>query len=124
MESILTSVKKMLGITEEYEHFDADLIMHINSVFMILNQLGVGPTKGFIITDKFATWADFIQSGENLESVKTYMYMKVKLLFDPPMSSAVMESMKQMISELEWRLNVQSELNGKEENQNGDVQPR
>lgn len=124
MESILTSVKKMLGITEEYEHFDVDLIMHINSVFMILNQLGVGPSKGFIITDKFATWADFIQSGENLESVKTYMYMKVKLLFDPPMSSAVMESMKQMISELEWRLNVQSELNGKEENQNGDVQPR
>ena len=124
MESILTSVKKMLGITEEYEHFDADLIMHINSVFMILNQLGVGPSKGFIITDKFATWADFIQSGENLESVKTYMYMKVKLLFDPPMSSAVMESMKQMISELEWRLNVQSELNGKEEIQNGDMQPR
>lgn len=121
MESILTSVKKMLGITEEYEHFDADLIMHINSVFMILNQLGVGPSKGFIITDKFATWADFIQSGENLESVKTYMYMKVRLLFDPPMSSAVMESMKQMISELEWRLNVQSELNGKEENQNGNV---
>lgn len=123
MESILTSVKKMLGITEEYEHFDVDLIMHINSVFMILNQLGIGPSKGFSITDKFATWADFIQSGENLESVKTYMYMKVKLLFDPPMSSAVMESMKQMISELEWRLNVQSELNGKEENQNGDVQP-
>lgn len=124
MESILTSVKKMLGITEEYEHFDADLIMHINSVFMILNQLGVGPLKGFSITDKFAIWEDFLQGGENLESVKTYMYMKVKLLFDPPMSSAVMESMKQMISELEWRLNVQSELNGKEENQNGDVQPR
>lgn len=121
MESILTSVKKMLGITEEYEHFDADLIMHINSVFMILNQLGVGPSKGFGITDKFAIWEDFLQGGENLESVKTYVYMKVKLLFDPPMSSAVMESMKQMISELEWRLNVQSELNGKEENQNGNV---
>lgn len=119
MESILTSVKKMLGITEEYEHFDSDIIMHINSVFMILNQLGVGPPKGFIITDKFATWADFIQSGENLESVKTYVYMKVKLLFDPPLSSAVMEAMKQMINEFEWRLNVQAELNGKEENQNG-----
>lgn len=124
MESILTSVKKMLGITEEYEHFDSDIIMHINSVFMILNQLGVGPSKGFSITDKFAIWEDFLQGEENLESVKTYMYMKVKLLFDPPMSSAVMESMKQMISELEWRLNVQAELSGKEKNQNGDVQPR
>lgn len=119
MDSILTSVKKMLGITEDYEHFDADIIMHINSVFMILNQLGIGPVKGFSITDRFSTWEDFLQGGENLESVKSYMYMKVRLLFDPPMSSAVMEAMKQMISELEWRLNVQSELNGKEENQNG-----
>lgn len=106
MDSILTSVKKMLGITEDYEHFDADLIMHINSVFMILTQLGVGPSEGFSIEDDSAIWDDFISTGSNLEAVKSYMYLKVKLLFDPPLSSAVMESMNRMISELEWRLNV------------------
>lgn len=106
LDSILTSVKKMLGITEDYEHFDADLIMHINSVFMILTQLGVGPSKGFSIDGKSDTWDDFISTGSNLEAVKSYMYLKVKLLFDPPLSSAVMESMNRMISELEWRLNV------------------
>lgn len=122
MESILTSIKKLLGITEEYEHFDSDLIMHINSVFMILTQLGVGPSEGFFITDKTATWDEFIPTGKSLESVKSYMYMKVKLLFDPPQSSAVMESMKNMISEFEWRLNIEVDtptVNGEEENQNG-----
>ena len=106
MDSILTSVKKMLGITEDYEHFDADLIMHINSVFMILTQLGVGPSEGFSIKGKSDTWDNFISTGSNLEAVKSYVYLKVKLLFDPPLSSAVMESMNRMISELEWRLNV------------------
>lgn len=122
MESILTSIKKLLGITEEYEHFDSDLIMHINSVFMILTQLGVGPSDGFYITDKMATWDEFIPTGKSLESVKSYMYMKVKLLFDPPQSSAVMESMKNMISEFEWRLNLEVDTptsTGEEENQNG-----
>lgn len=106
LDSILTSVKKMLGITEDYEHFDSDLIMHINSVFMILTQLGVGPSEGFSIEGKLDTWDDFISTGSNLEAVKSYVYLKVKLLFDPPLSSAVMESMNRMISELEWRLNV------------------
>lgn len=122
MESILTSVKKLLGITEEYEHFDADIIMHINSVFMILTQIGVGPSEGFFIVDKTTTWDEFIPSGKSLESVKSYMYMKVKLLFDPPQSSAVMESMKNMISEFEWRLNIEVDTptaNREEENQNG-----
>lgn len=122
MESILTSIKKLLGITEEYEHFDSDLIMHINSVFMILTQLGVGPSEGFFITDKTTTWDDFIPTGKSLESVKSYMYMKVKLLFDPPQNSAVMESMNRMISEFEWRLNLEVETptaNGEEEIQNG-----
>lgn len=122
-ESILTSIKKMLGITEEYTHFDTDIIIHINSVFMILNQMGVGPSSGFIITDNAATWDEILNgstnSEANLESVKTYVYLKVKLIFDPPLSSSVAEAMKQMISELEWRLNVQSELNRREENQNG-----
>ena len=107
MESILTSIKKLLGIAEEYEHFDNDIIMHINSVFMILTQLGVGPSKGFVITDSSASWDDYLpEGGEKLQAVKTYMYMKVRLMFDPPTSSAVMESMNRMINELEWRLNV------------------
>ena len=119
MESILTSIKKLLGIAEEYEHFDADLIMHINSVFSILTQLGVGPSEGFSIEDKTATWNDFIPDGLMLQSVKSYVYLKVKLLFDPPTSSSVMESSNRMISEFEWRLNVAAESSNKEENQNG-----
>lgn len=106
MESILTSIKKLLGIVEEYEHFDADLIMHINSVFMILNQLGVGPAEGFRIVDEDAVWSDFTNDNTQIESVKSYMFMKVKLLFDPPLSSAVMESYNRLINEFEWRLNV------------------
>lgn len=110
MESILTSVKKMLGIPEDYEHFDADIVMHINSVFMILTQLGVGPTEGFTIMDEDAVWSDFIQDKKTIESVKSYMYLKVRLLFDPPLSSAVLDSMNRLISELEWRLNVAVDL--------------
>lgn len=106
MESILTSIKKLLGIEEEYEHFDADLIMHINSVFMILTQLGVGPSEGFSIMDESDVWTDFIPASAKLELVKSYMHLKVKLIFDPPLSSAVIESMNRMISEFEWRLNV------------------
>lgn len=107
MESILTSTKKLLGITEEYTHFDADLIMHINSVFTILAQLGVGPKEGFRIEDELATWNDFLQTESVLlDSVKSYMYLKVKLVFDPPLSGTVMEAYNRMISELEWRLNV------------------
>lgn len=106
MESILTSIKKMLGIGEGYEHFDTDLIMHINSVFSILTQLGVGPSEGFSISNDLTLWSDFIPEGQKLDLVKSYMYLKVKLLFDPPSSSAVMESINRMISEFEWRLNV------------------
>lgn len=106
MESILTSIKKMLGITEEYKHFDADLIMHINSVFMIMNQLGVGPAKGFSIKGAEELWTDFIPDDAQLGSVKSYMHLKVKLLFDPPLGSAVIDVMNRMIEEFEWRLNV------------------
>lgn len=118
MESILTSIKKMLGITEEYKQFDPDIIIHINSVFMILNQLGVGPSEGFRINDEYTTWNEFISDDENLELVKSYMVMRVKLLFDPPQSSIVMEATNRMISEAEWRLNVAVESSGKEETQN------
>ena len=106
MDSILTSIKKLLGIEEDYGHFDPDIIMHLNSVFMILTQLGVGPSEGFSIEDDTATWSDFIPNLQNLEAVKTYVYLKVKLLFDPSGSSAVTESMNRQISELEWRLYV------------------
>ena len=107
MESILTSIKKLLGITEEYTQFDEDIIMHINSVFMILNQLGVGPSEGFMIEDESADWTDFIEDQSKLQAVKTYMHLKVKLLFDPPLSSAVIESTNRMINEFEWRLNAE-----------------
>lgn len=116
MDSILTSIKKLLGITEDYEHFDQDIIMHINSVFMILTQMGVGPADGFHIEDDSATWSDFTSDLKVLESVKSYIYLKVRLLFDPPTSSSVLDSMNRMISELEWRLNVA----GEEVNQNGE----
>lgn len=109
MESILTSIKKLLGITEDYEHFDTDIIMHINTVFTILTQMGVGPVNGFSIADKSTKWNEFISNKIYLEPVKTYVYLKVKLLFDPPLSSAVAEAMKQMINELEFRLMAAAE---------------
>lgn len=99
----------MLGVDEEYDCFDTDIILHINSVLMILTQLGVGPSEGFIITDKTATWEDFLKDTKKLESVKSYVYLKVKLLFDPPLSSAVMDATNSLIRELEWRLNVAGE---------------
>lgn len=108
-KSILTSVKKSLGISEDYEIFDPDIIIHINSVFMILTQLGIGPEKGFTIKDKTTMWDEYIPDDDNSEAVKSYMYLKVKLLFDPPLSSIVVESINRMISELEWRLNVVAE---------------
>lgn len=120
MDSILTSIKKLLGITEEYEQFDSDIIMHINSVLSILTQLGVGPSDGFRITDASSIWSDFIpDESKNLEDVKSYVFLRVRLLFDPPLSSIVVESMNRMINELEWRINVSAESNGEEEIQNG-----
>lgn len=112
MESILTSIKKLLGIAEEDTNFDQDIIMHINSVFMILTQLGVGPSKGFSIKDYDAVWSDFIPEDFSLEAVKSYVYMKVRLMFDPPLSSAVSDAINRNISELEWRLNVGAENGG------------
>lgn len=106
MESILTSIKKLLGITEEYTHFDADIIMHINSVFMVLNQLGVGPAEGFFIEDESTTWDEYLGDPTKLQIVKSYIYLKVRMLFDPPASGTVMNSMKEQINEFEWRLNV------------------
>lgn len=110
MESILNSVKKMLGITEDYDHFDKDIIMHINSVFLNLTQIGVGPEEGFFIEDDITEWTDFIGDVAQLQAVKSYMYLKVKLLFDPPLNGAVMESTNRQIAELEWRLRLAAEM--------------
>lgn len=109
MESILTSTKKMLGIAEEYDYFDKDIIIHINSVFLNLAQIGVGPEEGFLIEDDTSEWTDFIGDVAQLQAVKSYMYLKVRLLFDPPLNSAVLESMNRMIAEYEWRLRLAAE---------------
>ena len=110
MESILKSIKKLLGITADYTAFDTDIIIHINSVFATLTQLGVGPPEGFSIIDDSAEWDDFIPEGsKNLESIKSYVYLKVKLLFDPPASSATISAMNEMIHEYEWRINSAAE---------------
>lgn len=105
-DSILDDTKKLLGIDSDYTVFDRDIIMHINGVFMTLNQLGVGPEKPFVISSSSETWTAFSQE-ETVEAVKTYMYLKVRLAFDPPTIGAVMSAHKELISELEWRLNVQ-----------------
>lgn len=119
MESILTSIKKLIGITEDYKHFDTDLIIHINSVFMILSQMGIGPDNGFSISDETTTWNDYLPEGnKNFEAIKTYMYLKTRIVFDPPQSSSTMEAMKQTISELEWRLNVEAEQKKKKKGGN------
>lgn len=109
MESILTSIKKLLGIAEDYTHFDNDIIMYINSVFLILTQLGVGPPEGFVIQDATALWTDFVADDKNLELIKSYTYLKVKIMFDPPLSSAVLDSTNQLIKEYEWRIQVASD---------------
>lgn len=118
MDSILTSVKKLLGIAEEYEHFDADIIMHINSVFMDLNQLGVGPSEGFAIKDEETIWSDYIEDDTILQAVKSYMYLRVKILFDSAsMGSATLAAYERQIAQWEWRLNVAAESMETSENE-------
>ena len=109
MDSILQSIKKLLGMDASYEAFDADIIMHINTAFAVLKQLGVGPPNGFSITDDSAVWSDYTTDGSFNEAVKTYIYLKVKLIFDPPSSGAAVETIKEVIKELEFRLNVDVE---------------
>lgn len=107
MESILNSIKKMLGIGEDYDHFDPDIIMHINSVFMTLNQLGVGPTEGFVIEDDTTIWTDYIPDVTKLQAVKSYMYLQVKILFDSAsLGAATLAAYERQIQQYEFRLNV------------------
>lgn len=106
-DSILLTIKKLLGLSEDYDVFDMDIIIHINMVFNILNQMGVGPKEGFIISDKNDTWHDYVNDSRKLEMVKTYIYLKVRQIFDPGTSSALNNAIEAQISELEWRLSVQ-----------------
>jgi hypothetical protein len=108
MTSILTSIKKLLGIDEEYTHFDVDITMYINSALMILNQLGVVSDE-ILITDKNDSWGDVIGDSKRIESIKIYVYLKVRLSFDPPTTSFAIEAIERQITELEWRLNNQVE---------------
>lgn len=105
-ESILTSVKEMLGIEEGYEYFDRDIIIHINSALATLSQLGVGPEEGFVVEDSLATWDNLINDEKLLNFVPTYVYLKVRLGFDPPTSASVLDSMERQVSQYEWRISV------------------
>lgn len=107
-DSILTSVKKLLGIEEDFVQFDLDIMININAAISTLSQIGVGPKHGFIVTSKTDTFEDFLGYNNKLVSmVKMYLFYKTRLGFDPPTSSAVLECLKQMIQETEWRLNVE-----------------
>lgn len=105
-QSIFTSVKKVVGLSESDTSFDDDILMHINSVFSTLNQLGIGPETGFEIEDSIPTWDAFIGTDLRLNFVKTYVYLRVRLVFDPPATSFAIDSMNKQIEELEWRINV------------------
>lgn len=110
MDSILTSIKKMLGLAEEYTPFDDDIIIMINSVFADLTQMGVGPSEGFYIEDETSIWSDFVPDTAKMQSVKSYMYLRVKLLFDPgSIGSSTLASYERQIAQWEWRLNVEAE---------------
>ena len=109
MDSILDTIKKMLGLETDYTDFDTDIIVLINSALMTLTQIGIGPSSGFTISDNSKTWVDFIGDSESLEGVKAYVYMKVRIIFDPPTSATVLEAINRNITELEVRLNIQAE---------------
>lgn len=108
MDSILESIKKLLGIPEEYTQFDQDILMHINTAMLSLKQLGVGPEGGYAVSNASDTWRSFCGS-KSIEAVRSYVYLKVRLLFDPPTSSALIEAIKAQIAELEWRLCLDAE---------------
>ena len=108
-ESILDYVKKLLGIQKDYIHFDPDVIYGINAAFAVLTQLGVGPEEGFMISDSYAKWTDFVSDTARLSLIKEYVCLRTRLLFDPPTSSALIDAMNKMVSEYEWRLYVASD---------------
>ena len=116
LDSILITIKKLIGIDTECEDFDSDIIIYINSAIMTLRQIGIGPQSGFSIKDSTTTWGEYIADIDLYESVKTYIHLRVKTVFDPPTSSYVLEAMKEQIKELEWRLQTEKEEIEKERN--------
>lgn len=105
-DSILMTIRKLVCGDPYADHFDTDLFVHINACFSILNQLGVGPENGFVVTDETQSWSSYIADNHILNMVKTYITLKVRVIFDPPLTSSVLEAMNKEISQLEWRLNV------------------
>lgn len=105
-DSILMTIRKLVCGNPYADHFDTDLLVHINACFSILNQLGVGPESGFVVTDETQSWSSYVADNYILNMVKTYVTLKVKKIFDPPLTSSVLEAMDKEISQLEWRLNV------------------
>ena len=105
-DSILMTIRKLVCGNPYADHFDTDLLVHINACFSILNQLGVGPKNGFVVTDETQSWSSYSDNDRILNMVKTYVTLKVKKIFDPPLTSSVLEAMDKEIKELEWRLNV------------------
>lgn len=105
-ESILRSIKKLLGIGADYTAFDQDVMMHINSVFAVMHQIGASPPDGFVITGNDETWSDFLADRKHLELVRSYMYLQVKVLFDPPTTSFALDSINRVGKEYEWRLSI------------------
>ena len=110
-EQILTSVRHAIGLGEEHTYYDSDLILHINSTFDVLHQIGAGPTEGFAIEGELETWNDYFnrEPARVINFVKTYMYISVKLLFDPPQNSFLVKSLEDKQKEYEWRINVAAE---------------
>lgn len=108
-DSILVSIKKVLGVDEAYTAFDVDILMHINSTFSALQQMGVGPDEGFSIVDDTAIWTDYTWEEESMNMVKSYIYLRVRKLFDPPGTSFLLEALNSQLKEYEWRLNVDRE---------------
>lgn len=110
--SILEDTKKILQIAPNYDVFDLDVITHINSALSVLNQLGIGPDDGFMIVDSTSTWDELLQGDARFNSVKTYVFLKVKMVFDPPTTSFVLTAMQDQLKELEWRLEVAKTTKG------------
>ena len=111
-DSILTSIKKLMGLTEEYDAFDQDILILINSVLFELEQIGVKAKDGFSLTDKTAVWSDYSDDDRLLNALKPYIYMKTNLTFDPPTSSGALDSMNRIIDRFEWRINLYSDTGG------------
>lgn len=106
MDSILGTIKKMVGPSEDYDYFDTDLIIHINSIFAVLHQLGVGPAEPYKITGPENTWSEFLEDKKQLEDVKLYIYLRTRLIFDTPSNSFVVNAFENQIREIEWRLHI------------------